>query len=167
MGFGNFTAGLAEKLELLRQALEKKVDKADGMGLSESNYTNAEKDKLTGIEENANNYIHPVSPGSKHIPVGGSDGQILVYSNDGAARWGEDKDTTYEEATNVMSGLMSAKDKAKLEGIEDGANKYIHPLNHNAEMIVQDSEHRFVTDTEKSIWSSKLSGGDIIDGGTF
>lgn len=254
MGFGNFTAGLAEKLELLRTALDKKVDKVDGMGLSESNYTKLEKDKLAEIEDNANNYEHPTAPGSKHIPAGGSEGQILIYSSDGTAQWGEDKDTTYDNATANQSGLMSGDDKAKLDGIEAGAqvnpmvtdagkigslstlkaivgtivssekgkvnhmvsyfidndladvafsgsyndlsdtpenaaatkagflsstdkskldgieagaNNYIHPLNHEASMITQDSIHRFVTDAEKNTWNNKLSATATIDGGTF
>lgn len=38
-------------------------------------------------------------------------------------------------ATNSTAGLMSATDKAKLDGIEDGANNYTHPENHPASMI--------------------------------
>ena len=37
-------------------------------------------------------------------------------------------------------------------GIEPGANKYIHPQTHPADMIEQDEGHRFVTDIEKSAW---------------
>ena len=40
----------------------------------------------------------------------------------------------------------------KLSGIEEGANNYTHPENHNADIIVQDSNHRFVTDEEKQRW---------------
>lgn len=40
-------------------ALDNKVDKEDGKGLSTNDYTTAEKQKLAGIEANANNYIHP------------------------------------------------------------------------------------------------------------
>lgn len=36
-----------------------------------------------------------------------------------------DTDTTYDEATTSASGLMSASDKTKLDGIETGANKII------------------------------------------
>ena len=36
-----------------------KVDKVQGKGLSENDYTTAEKTKLSGIEENANNYVLP------------------------------------------------------------------------------------------------------------
>ncbi len=36
-----------------------KVDKVQGKGLSENDYTDEEKEKLSGIEENANNYVLP------------------------------------------------------------------------------------------------------------
>lgn len=36
-------------------------------------------------------------------------------------------DTTYNNATQTSAGLMSATDKAKLDGIEANANKYVHP----------------------------------------
>lgn len=37
------------------------------------------------------------------------------------------QDTTYGNVTQSTSGLMSAADKTKLDGISTGANKYIHP----------------------------------------
>lgn len=37
------------------------------------------------------------------------------------------QDTTYGNATQSTSGLMSAADKTKLDGISTGANKYVHP----------------------------------------
>lgn len=39
--------------------LNKKVEKVEGQGLSDENYTLPEKSKLKGIESNANNYKHP------------------------------------------------------------------------------------------------------------
>ena len=36
-------------------------------------------------------------------------------------------DTTYTPATQSSNGLMSAADKKKLDGVADGANKYVHP----------------------------------------
>ena len=39
-----------------------KVDKVEGKGLSSNDYTDEEKDKLAGIAENANNYVHPEFP---------------------------------------------------------------------------------------------------------
>lgn len=73
-------------------------------------------------------YTHPSTSGNKHIPSGGSSGQILRWSEDGTAVWGNDNNTTYSEATQSAQGLMSANDKKKLDGIETGANAYSLPL---------------------------------------
>ena len=52
-------------------------------------------DKLAGIAEGANKYVHPTTSGNKHVPSGGSSGQILRWSADGTAVWGTDNNTTY------------------------------------------------------------------------
>ena len=72
-------------------------------------------------------YTHPTTAGNKHIPSGGSSGQILRWSSSGTATWGDDNDTTYNNATQSAAGLMSATDKTKLDGIATGANKYSLP----------------------------------------
>lgn len=41
------------------EALQARVMKETGKGLSTNDYTNSEKAKLAGVEENANNYVHP------------------------------------------------------------------------------------------------------------
>lgn len=46
-------------------------------------------------------------------------------------------------------------DKQKLSDVETGANKYIHPNTHPATMIIEDSNHKFVTETEKTNWNNK------------
>ena len=66
-------------------------------------------------------YTHPTTAGNKHIPSGGSSGQILRWSADGTAVWGADNNTTYSPATQSANGLMSAADKKKLDGIATGA----------------------------------------------
>ena len=45
------------------------------------------------------------------------------------------------------------EEKQKLAGIEEGANKYIHPATHSANMIVETSSKRFVSDEEKAEWN--------------
>lgn len=87
----------------------------------------ADKTKLDGIATGANKYSHPTSSGNKHIPSGGSSGQILRWSADGTAVWGADNNTTYSAATTSAAGLMSAADKTKLDGIAANANNYILP----------------------------------------
>ena len=51
-------------------------------------------------------YTHPTSSGNKHIPSGGSSGQILRWSADGTAAWGNDNNTTYGIANNTTNGLI-------------------------------------------------------------
>lgn len=75
----------AEKQEVAKIA--NKVDKVKGKQLSTEDYTTAEKTKLSGIADNANNYTHPTTAGNKHIPAGGTPGQILVNTGDGTAKW--------------------------------------------------------------------------------
>lgn len=107
--------------------LANKVDKDGSKVLSDVNFTSTLKTKLDGIAENANNYTHPTSSGNKHIPSGGSSGQILRWSADGTAVWGNDNNTTYSVATSSANGLMSSSDKSKLDNIENNANNYTHP----------------------------------------
>ena len=76
----------------------------------------ADKKKLDGISAGANAYSHPTGSGNNHIPAGGSSGQILRWLADGQARWGNDSNTTYGEATSSAAGLMSATDKQRLDG---------------------------------------------------
>jgi len=101
-------------------ALDKKVDKVEGKGLSANDYTNEEKDKLAGIEDNANNYTHPESHPASMI--------------------------TETESLKIMT----AEEREKLAGIDEGANKYVHPASHPATMITEDTTHRFLTDDERA-----------------
>ena len=87
----------------------------------------ATNDKIT-IAATDTVYTHPTSAGNKHIPAGGSSGQILRWSAAGTAAWGADNNTTYSNATQSAAGLMSAADKTKLDGIATGANNYTYTL---------------------------------------
>lgn len=88
--------------------------------------TDASNDSLT-IFATDTVYTHPTTSGNKHIPAGGSSGQILRWSADGTAVWGNDNNTTYANATQSASGLMSSADKVKMDGIAENANNYVLP----------------------------------------
>lgn len=85
--------------KLVKSSLDNKVDKVSGKGLSTNDYTTTEKNKLAGIAENANNYVHPTTSGNKHIPSGGSSGKILGWSADGTAAWIDAPDTGVTKIT--------------------------------------------------------------------
>ena len=63
--------------------------------------TVSDKNKLDSIATGANKYIHPTTSGNKHIPAGGTSGNILRWGSDGTAVWGKE--------------VMSESDKKKLE----------------------------------------------------
>lgn len=86
-------------------------------------------------------YTHPTTSGNKHIPSGGSSGQILRWSSDGTAVWGADNNTTYSAATQSANGLMSASDKKKLDGITSGANAVIK--------VMSATDYSKLTDAQK------------------
>jgi hypothetical protein len=50
--------------KVINTALNNKVDKVSGKGLSTNDYTTAEKNKLAGIDDNANNYSLPIATAS-------------------------------------------------------------------------------------------------------
>ena len=61
-----------------------------------------------------------------------SEGTVVTFTKgDGTKGTFNTQDTTYGEASDSQAGLMSATDKAKLDGIADNANNYTHP-SHNA-----------------------------------
>lgn len=84
--------------------LNNKVDKEDGKGLSEQNFTTTLKNKLDGIANNANNYTHPTGNGNNHIPQGGAEGQFLGYSAAGTAKWVNAPTFSVGVATNSVLG---------------------------------------------------------------
>ena len=87
------------------------------------------------------------------VPTPAAGKQASFLRGDGT--WAVPANTTYSVATSTSNGLMSYDMFNKLNGIEAGANKYIHPTSHPASMITQDANYRFVSDTEKSNWNAK------------
>lgn len=93
-----------------------------------------DKAKLDGISAGANAYSLPLATATvrggvkvgytangKNYPVQLSNEQMYVN-----VPW-TDTNTTYSAATSTTAGLMSATDKAKLDGISSGANAYSLP----------------------------------------
>lgn len=116
-------SGLATKPEL-----ESKVDKELGKGLSEANYTETEKQKLSGIADNANNYVHPTTSGNKHIPAGGALGQILTFSEDGTAQWAD----TSTKLKKQFDALNTAWEELQKE--QQSLSKQVTELSSNVDL---------------------------------
>lgn len=109
--------------EAMNTALNGKVSKVSGMGLSTNDYTTDEKNKLAGIADGANNYVHPShtakASGLYKVTVdalGHVSATAAVAKGDITALGIPAQDTTYSPATSSANGLMSATDKIKLDG---------------------------------------------------
>lgn len=66
--------------------------------------------------------------------------------------WNAKAETT--AATPATNGLMSAADKAKLNGVEASANNYSHPATHSLDIITETTTKKILTDVERT----KLAG---------
>lgn len=94
-------------------AINTKVDKVEGKGLSTNDYTTTEKDKLSTVEANANFYEHPVhdshSLGLYKVTVDASghvSGATLAGKEDIVALGIPAQDTTYEEEIEGLSDRL-------------------------------------------------------------
>lgn len=121
--------------------------------------TDAERTKLAGVATGATNYVHPAN----HPPT--------IITQDASNRFVTDTEKTTwngKASTAVVTtgtdGLMIAADKTKLDGVAVGANNYVHPANHPATVITEDSTHRFTTDAEKTTWNGKASTSVVTTG---
>lgn len=118
-----------------------------------------DKIKLNSVDMNANYYIHPQTHDPSIILEDAShrfvtDEQILAWNNklDGSL------------ATAESNGGMSKEDKAKLDSIEEGANKYKLPAQLPPTIIAQDPNNRFFTDQERQSLADKKDSKSILLG---
>ena len=120
---GSVAKAVADARTALEAEIAKKVDKVEGQGLSDQNYTADEKTKLEGIEDGANKYVHPsynaYTSGLYKITVDefGHVSSVAAVSKDDIVGLGiPAQDTTYVDATTSASGLLSSADKTTYDG---------------------------------------------------
>ena len=119
----------------------------DKLGAAEYDHTHEAND-ITGIDEMINNKIQTIPP---------------------AAHTHKKSDITdLDLASSSSSGLMSSTDKKKLDGIQDGANNYVHPSYTEKstglyKVAVDSTGHINETSdvTKQDILDLGISGGDI------
>lgn len=102
-----------QAISTLTQTVNSKVDKIEGKGLSTEDYTSNDKTKLAGIEAEANKYEHPTTSGNKHIPSGGTSGQLLVNTEDGTAAWA-DTSSKIEEQFQLLNTMWKQLQKEQV-----------------------------------------------------
>lgn len=121
----------------LKRRITNVADPIDGHNAATKNYVD------TSIEKNK--YVHPTTSGNKHIPSGGSSGQILRWSADGTATWGAENDHTYGIATSTTAGLI----KSGTDITVDSAGN----------VSVNNDSHTHGNSTITSVDASKVSSG--------
>lgn len=83
--------------------------------------------------------------------------KVIHITSDERKLWNTVSDKVDKiEGKGLSANDYTTEEKSKLGEIEEGANNYVHPNTHPANIIVQDSAHRFVTDSEKNTWNETL-----------
>lgn len=127
-------AGTLSEFTTALSQVGNKVDKIAGKGLSTNDYTTTEKNKLSGIANNANNYTHPANhPAS-------------IITQDANNRFFTDTERT------------------KLSGIATGANNYIHPDNANTRHITDIERATWNNQAIRNgttLWQGSFGSGSI------
>lgn len=131
VGLGNVdnTSDATKPISALTQiALDNKVDKVTGKGLSAEDYTTVEKAKLAGIASGAEVNVNadwaansgdaqilnkPAT--ASNLGIGARTATTLPVTNDNGTG------ATLPVATTTLAGLQSAADKSKLDGVATGA----------------------------------------------
>lgn len=158
----------AEKQEVAKIA--NKVDKVKGKQLSTEDYTTAEKTKLGGIADNANNYTHPTTAGNKHIPAGGTPGQILVNTGDGTAEWQDNQGGTIDYTG--LEDIYSYGVEWDTTVADPALTRIGNPLLHKS-LPIQSQYKGCVANNgvinyylDPNDWSKKITGEDSVLDGT-
>lgn len=159
----------AEKQEVAKIA--NKVDKVEGKQLSTEDYTTAEKTKLGGIADNANNYTHPTTAGNKHIPAGGTPGQILVNTGDGTAEWQDNQGGGTIDYTG-LEDIYSYGVEWDTTVADPALTRIGNPLLHKS-LPIQSQYKGCVANNgvinyylDPNDWSKKITGEDSVLDGT-
>ena len=105
------------------QDISGKVDKINGKGLSTNDYTTEEKNKLNGIEENANNYSLPIASSTVlgGIKIGSGlsiDSNGVLSSNGGSSDLSNYQTKTDNTLTTTDKTIVGAINELDIESIK-------------------------------------------------
>ena len=115
----------------LWNTVSNKVDKVIGKGLSTEDYTTAEKSKLSGIEVNANRYVHPSDANTRHV----TDTEKATWNGKANASHG-----------NHVPATQTANNKKFLRC--DNTWQDVTPGNIGAAALEHDHDSRYYTESE-------------------
>ena len=113
-------------------------------------------------------YSHPATPGNKHIPAGGSAGQILRWSANGTAAWGADNDTHHQSSTVITNGSAGISNAASSNGgtylnhIENEVVRSTHKIvGAGSTKVSSDADGVLTITSENTVYSHPTTPGNI------
>ena len=119
-----------------------KVASSSELGLVKSQTTGKAQNRDYNVQVNSDGtmkvnvpwentvYTHPTTSGNKHIPSGGSNGQVLRYSSDGTAAWANiSSGTKSDGSTNITSTLNGSNLELGASGATAGSDRKRSRLN--------------------------------------
>lgn len=122
--------------------LSQKVDKVTGKQLSTEDYTTTEKTKLAGVQDAANNYVHPASH------------PAAMITEDSSHRW-----TTDTEKSNWNDADSKKHIHSNLSLLETITQSLINSWNTAVTHISDTVKH--VTSDERTLWNTVSNKADI------
>lgn len=135
----------------VRTLVKQKVDKEAGKGLSTNDFTTAEKNKLAGIAENANNYTLPVASST----LGGVKTTSTVTSTTGLTASPIINGVIYyKNTTYTLSSLGAVPTYRKING---------HNLATDIELTATDVGAVSPEDLQAEGYITGISGADVLD----
>ena len=109
-------------------------------------------------------YTHPTTSGNKHIPSGGSSGQILKYSADGTATWANEYSYTHPTTSgnkHIPSGGSSGQ---FLKWSADGTATWAADNNNAVTNTLNTTSKAYLTGTTIATTNT---GGQVFDTGVY
>ena len=135
----------------VKTLVKQKVDKEAGKGLSTNDFTTAEKNKLAGIAENANNYTLPVASST----LGGVKTTSTVTSTTGLTATPIINGVPYyKDTTYTLSSLGAVPTYRKING---------HNLATDIELTATDVGAVSPEDLQAEGYITGISGADVMD----
>ena len=133
------------KISALDESVKNKVDKSDGMGLSENSFTNAEKQKLAGVETGADvNMIETIkingnaltADGEKNVNIDLTDYALKSFLENSLT-----EKVDKENGKSLSENSFTDSEKLKLAEIEANANvNTLEKIKINGSEIEPDAE---------------------------
>jgi hypothetical protein len=138
----------------LWNTVKNKVDSIPGKGLSTNDYSTTEKNKLSGIEEKANNYVHPSTHSATMIQ---QDSTHRFVSDDEKTSWTGSLQKAKDYADDTYRQSTGYTDQ-KIAGLINGAPETLDTLKEVADAI---QDNKTVADALTSAVGKKANKTEL------